>query len=124
MERKNQEVDWTDYFNSIKTVCPHSIESFKGNRIKLVPFFNLLNETAWINYVYKFDALLFMGDNGVSLGLLKNLVDYLDNVYKDLEFYYSYPYEGKYSTPVPCLIVQNKSTLDAARREYKKKLTE
>jgi len=65
-----------------------------------------------------------MGDNGVSLGLLKNLVDYLDNVYKDLEFYYSYPYEGKYSTPVPCLIVQNKSTLDAARREYKKKLTE
>jgi len=124
VERKNQEVDWTDYFNSIKTVCPHSIESFEGNRVKLVPFFNLLNEPTWINYAYKFDALLFIGDNKVSLGLLKNLVDYLDNVYKDLEFFYSYPYEGKYSTPVPCLIVQNKSTLDAARKEYKEKLTE
>lgn len=122
MERKNQEVDWFQYLNSIRAVCPHSIESFQRDRIKLVPFLNIFTSSNWIDDVDEFDALLFIGDNTVSLGLLKKLVDYLDIQYPSHEFFYSYPDEGEYSTPVPCLIAQNRATLNRARKEYKEKI--
>jgi hypothetical protein len=54
--------------------------------------------------------------------LLKKLVDYLDIQYPSHEFFYSYPDEGNYSTPVPCLIAQNKVILNKARKEYKEKI--
>lgn len=124
MQRKNQEVDWSAYFKSIRSVCPHSLESFQGNRIHLVPFYYLFHQAHWYNALDRFDAILFIGDNKVSLGLLKNLVDYLEKEYKHLEVFYSYPDEGTYSTPKPTIIMQKRIVLQRARREYKQKLKE
>tara|TARA_R100000278_G_scaffold119971_1_gene101923 strand:+ start:2476 stop:2850 length:375 start_codon:yes stop_codon:yes gene_type:complete len=122
VERRSQEVNWLSYFDSIKGVCPHSLDSFQRDRIKLVPFFHLFKHNNWFEYSTTFDAILFIGDNKVSLGLLKNLVDYLEHLYPDNEFFYSYPDEGEYSTPVPVLIMQSKEILNQARKEYKQKI--
>lgn len=124
MQRKNREVDWSKYFESIRSVCPHSIESFRRSKIHLVPFYYLFHQAHWHNAIDKFDAILFIGDNKVSLGLLKNLAEYLERVYKHLEVFYSYPDEGTYSTPKPTIIMQRRMVLQKARREYKEKLKE
>tara|TARA_X000001316_G_C922311_1_gene37392 strand:- start:474 stop:857 length:384 start_codon:yes stop_codon:yes gene_type:complete len=121
VQRKNQEVNWREYFGSIQNVCPHSLESFDSGRIKFVPFNLLFTECVWRTIVEDFDVVVFEAEE-VELGLLKNIGNYIERKHKDLEMFYSYPNEGENSTPIPILLLQRKTILDKARKEYKEKI--
>ena len=101
--------NWSEYFLSIKPVCPWSHQAFLNNAIEIktwrgqcLPLYNLEARV----YVYN-----------RSPRLLKKLASKLERLYPEYEFLYSHPSWKYNSTPLPVIIQQDKSKLYNLRQK-------
>jgi len=106
---KAADVNWSDYFKSIRAECPWSYKSWQQGLIDIRDYDGeLLPLDHWHARVYvcrvpqdTLEALAFAFDEG------------------ECEWLWSFPNDGPYSTPVPVLIQQNREVL----RQLREKLT-
>ena len=96
-------VDWTEYFQRIKPVCPWSLAAWKKNQIKITPWrgqHEPLGNNQAIVYTFK----------DINRRRLKKLCKKL-NVSYEYEWLWSEPRYGNYASPVPVLIQQDRRKL-------------
>ena len=107
------EVNWKQYFHSIKTVCPWSHVAFKRAAIDL---------TLWrgvISPLGNWEARLYLAPRH-NPRQLKKMSDRFNRQRPDEEWLWSHPKFEHFSTPVPCFIQQDRLTLEKARFNTKK----
>jgi len=110
-----------DYFEHIKPVCPHSLESFDQGRLLVFEYHpSLLG--IYYETLENYDAVLFKCHPSTIRDDLISMVEDLSNNKPDAMWFWSHPEDEHYSTSVPSIIMQNKETLQTARKEYKMKL--
>ena len=112
-----------EYFEHIKPVCPHSIESYDQDRL-LVYDYNPALLSVYYETLHNYDAVLFKCHPTTNRDALIAIVQDLNDDRPDAQWFWSHPDDEHYSTPVPSIIMQNKETLLKARKEYKIKLKE
>lgn len=102
---------WTTYFSRIKPVCPWSWDHWCEGRIDITsnPERQELGE-----YVAR---VCIRTDHTPSF--LDWEADFYNNLFEDEEWLWSHPDYGRYSTPVPVVIQQNRAVLEAARTKEK-----
>ncbi len=117
-EKKDLEVNWLEYFQSISDVCPWSLESYKAGRILFIPYNEktiAINDVQWDDRIV--DAIVYFN--------APDDIDYLDDVVVDLEdsetciYFWSHPKftKGKSKqAPVPILIQQSRANLEQVRK--------
>jgi hypothetical protein len=112
-----------EYFEYIKPVCPHSLESYDQNRLLITDFDprSIENQYQTLN---RYDAVLFKCHPSISRDDLMSIAQDLNDERPCAMWFWSHPADQHYSTPVPSIIMQNKETLLKARKEYKMKLKE
>lgn len=107
------EVDWQAYFTSIQDVCPWSLASYKRGRIHIVDWRS--RTQALVNY----DARIYIMWRAKPR-LLKKWADRLNDEDEKCEWLFSHPLGGgTNSTPVPCLIQQDRQILTRLRDKNK-----
>jgi len=107
------EVDWKQYFESIKTVCPWSHAAFKRAGIDL---------TLWrgiISPLGNWEARLYLAPRH-NPRQLKKMSNRFNILRPDEEWLWSHPSFKNNSTPVPCFIQQNRQQLEKARKSLEK----
>lgn len=105
-------VDWLQYFDSIRAVCPWSSPAYSQGQIDIV-------RGARIRALATFRARVYLLNN-YSPRRIKKLAYKLEND-PDLEAYeflWSHPRYGSHSAPVGCIIQQNRAELAAIRSRY------
>ena len=112
-----------EYFEYIKPVCPHSLESYDNNRL-LVLDYDPQSIEEYYTTLDRYDAILFKCHPSTDRDLLISIVEDLADDRPCAMWFWSHPDDKHYSTPVPSIIMQNKETLQVARKEYKMKLQE
>ena len=112
-----------EYFEYIKPVCPHSLESYDNNKLLTIDY-----DTQSIENQYqtldRYDAVLFKCHPSTPRDELMSIVQDLNDERPCAMWFWSHPLDQHYSTPMPSIIMQNKETLQRARKEYKIKLQE
>ncbi len=109
VRKRNQvaEVDWSEYFMSIQSVCPWSIQAFQHN---------LIDITTWQGQAKPLDSKLArIYICKLNSRRLKKLATKLENQDLESEWLWSHPCFREYSTPMPCLIQQNRQHLARIR---------
>jgi len=109
------------YFEHIKPVCPYSLESYDQDRL-LVLDYDLKLIEKYYKILDQYDAFLFKCHPLTNRDALIAIVQDLNDDRPDAIWFWSHPDDEHYSTPVPSIIMQNKETLQNARKEYKIKL--
>ena len=112
-----------EYFEYIKPVCPHSLESYDNNKL-LVLDYDPRSIEQYYTTLDRYDAILFKCHPSTDRDLLISIVNDLADDRPCAMWFWSHPEDEHYSTPVPSIIMQNKETLQVARKEYKMKLKE
>ena len=95
--------DWAEYFQKIKPECPWSLAAWKKNEIKIIQWageWEHLGDNQAIVYTFK----------DINRRRLKKLCKQL-NVSYEYEWLWSEPKYGKFGSPVPILIQQDRRTL-------------
>ena len=105
MAKSHQSVDWTEYFTKIQRVCPWSLAAWSRGQIDIV-------YTRAIRPLGRLQARIYVLD--LSKRRLKKLCQLRDH--GEDEWLWSHPEYGPYATPVPCLIQQNRATLQGLRK--------
>jgi hypothetical protein len=100
------EVNWEEYFQKIRRVCPWSWAEYRKGRIDIVAG----NETQPLG---NFAARIYIVDIR-DHNELEEYHDYLNETTED-EWLYSHPYYGGNSTEIPVLIQQDAKLLENAR---------
>lgn len=109
--RKNEEVNWLEYFASITSVCPWSKAYWLKQKIDVCRWRGETNVTPLGDYV----ARMWIHPNASGNRLCK-LHYRLNHDRDNEEWLYSHPTYKKHSTPVPVLIQQDQQTLNKARQ--------
>ncbi len=107
-------VDWSQYFQSIKTQCPWSLAAFNKGRIDIT-----VNKRP--QPLGEYEARVYIIKN-INPRRLKKLCNKLDKTDPDNEWLWSHPRYRKYSTPVPVMIQQNRARLTHLRMGLSKTL--
>lgn len=101
------EVNWNQYFENIRDVCPWSYSAWRKGLINLVE---------WQGYAYplgSWKARVYL--TNLSPTQLESIHDKLNDMYEEYEFLWSHPsFIGK-STPMPCIIQQSAQELEQIR---------
>jgi len=96
-------VDWSEYFEHIKPVCPWSAAAWKKEEIKITTWNGKIEELGnnqAIVYICK----------GYNRRRLKKLCKKID-ISEQYEWLWSEPTHGPYASPVPILIQQDRRKL-------------
>jgi hypothetical protein len=112
-----------EYFEYIKPVCPHSLESYDNNKLLTIDYDTQSIENQY-QILDRYDAVLFKCHPSTSREELMSIVQDLNDERPNAMWFWSHPVDQHYSTPMPSIIMQNKETLQKARKEYKMKLQE
>ena len=128
-KRKNEEVevDWLQYFHSIKNVCPWSYESYTQGTTKITQFDSnilKLNEQNWRNLPW--EVIVYQLGDDLTLDAIDEYVAFLNECQNTCEYLWSHPgftKGGNNQTPVPVIIQQDRARL-MELRSGKKKNTE
>ena len=123
-QRLKEEVNWLEYFQSIRSVCPWSLKAYMDNKILHVKNPNGC-ELSWCAAfsadtepgTVRYEALLFEYDNDASVDTLYDITEVIDAKYPQLISFWSHPIEEQNNTPTPCVIVQDKGTLTDLRKK-------
>ena len=110
-----------EYFEHIKPVCPHSLESYDQDRLLITDFDPQSIENQY-QTLDRYDAVLFKCHPSTSRDSLISIAQDLNDERPCAMWFWSHPDDRHYSTPIPSIIMQNKETLLRARKEYKMKL--
>ena len=103
MVRKSQEVNWEEYFQHIKPVCPWSGAALKKGELKI---------TQWSGEIEPLgnnQAIVYICPN-YNRRRLKKLCKKLNLSY-EYEWLWSEPKYGKFGSPIPILIQQDRRKL-------------
>ena len=101
------DVDWSRYFKDIKTQCPWSWQAWQQKHIDIVDW------RGDIIALGQFQARVYVCD--VTGEKLESLADSLDSESETDEWLFSYPGYGRWATPVPVLIQQDRIRLKELR---------
>lgn len=122
MEKKDLEVNWDQYFQSIRSVCPWSLQSFRQGRIDFVPFSwegIRARDHTWIRLTQpNFDAVIYQTLNDTSSEELDYICEYMEQS-KHCIYFWSHPdyTKGDWNqAPVPIIIQQDRKHLLKARQ--------
>lgn len=99
---------WSDYFKSIKTVCPWSYAAWQKGKIQIVEY------KGSISNLDNLEARVYCLDRNPRQ--LKKLEQRYNNQRDTEEWLHSHPSFGVNSTPVPVLIQQHRLGLEQARK--------
>ena len=102
-----EKVDWSAYFDHIKTVCPWAYAAHKKGEIKFTQWSGKVKE------LENYQAIVYIVPN-TNRRRLKKLAKKLDTTIK-YEFLWSEPTNGDYASPVHILIQQDRRKLFDAR---------
>jgi hypothetical protein len=115
------DIDWHEYFESIQSVCPWSLEAFEKGRVDFVPFTwdgLTARDATWPKLTSPdFDAVVYLG--------APDDIEELDFICEQMEhspyciYFWSHPEYtkgGHNQAPVPIIIQQDRPNLDKARR--------
>ena len=103
-------IDWGEYFASIKSVCPWSRAYWQRQKIQVTPWrgFRMVEELG--DYVARIHIHIH-----ASGRQLCNIHHRMNKLRPHEEWLYSHPQYKGFSTPVPVLIQQNLEVLTKAR---------
>jgi hypothetical protein len=115
-ERKKaaDEVNWSDYFASIVSVCPWSKAYWQKQKIDICE---------WQEQIYPlgdYVARVYKLPNASAYKLNKLMKQFNEDRPKE-EWLYSHPKFGRHSTPIPVLIQQDHQLLTDIRNNIKNK---
>lgn len=120
---KDQEVNWLDYFKSIQTVCPWSLQSYTAGRLLILPYNPRTiaeNDITWNDDIC--DAVMYT-DAPKDIDRLDAEVEDLNQIEEsDCIYFWSHPEHtkgGGFQTPIPVIIQQSKNNLEQIRKQYK-----
>lgn len=124
-KRKNEEVevDWLQYFHSIKNVCPWSYESYTQGTTKITQFDSnilKLNEQNWRNLPW--EVIVYQLGDDLTLDAIDEFVAIRNESQEKCEYLWSHPSftkGGNNQTPVPVIIQQDREQLLKLRRKEK-----
>ncbi len=108
---EDAEVNWTEYFLSIRKVCPWSYASWHKGLIEVQPWEGTSKELG------RLDARLYVLPDR-KFRILKKIAKRMNDKFPDQEWLWSHPRFGNYSTQVPVLIQQDRAKLETARRKH------
>lgn len=104
-----EEVNWSEYFASIRSVCPWSRAYWARQQIHI---------DTWQDQVLPLQppyvARIYLAPQ-LTARQLYNLQKRFNRIYPDQEWLYSHPKFRGHSTPIPVLIQQDFATLAKAR---------
>lgn len=108
------EVNWCEYFQQIQGVCPWSYSAWKRDAIDIVK---------WQGVILPLDALdaRVYVHTSASPRLLNKWADKLNTWHPEYEFLWSHPRHAGDSTPVGCIIQQDRNQLENIRTKLKHK---
>ena len=106
------EVNWTEFFTSIKSVCPWSRAYWSKQKIDIVD---------WTGPVYPLQGFVARVYKAPQLTArqLYNTMRKFNKLYDDEEWLYSHSKFKGHSTPIPVLIQQDYDVLAKARAHHK-----
>jgi len=107
---KESNIDWSEYFASIVSVCPWSKSYWRKQSIDIQYWKGTSNITSLENYV----ARMWIHKHS-SGRLLCKIHNRLNQCRLHEEWLYSHPCYGGHSTPIPVLIQQDLAILTKAR---------
>ena len=112
-EAVNDKELWTEYFHSIRHVCPWSYSAWKRGKIEIDLWKgvarDLGNLEARVNCIGK-----------ITPRMLKKIEKRLNREREFEEWLHSHPSFGVNSTPIPVLIQQDRLGLEIARKNHLK----
>lgn len=118
--QQEEEVDWVEkYFLSIRKVCPWSLKFWCMNKILHIKHTSTCELTwcaAFIGAKHH-EAILFEYAKEKSVDELFAITEVIEEKYPQLIAFWSHPIEKDNNTPVPCVIVQDRSTLTDLRKQ-------
>jgi len=103
----HQSVDWTGYFQSIRTECPWSHRAWQQGLIDIVEY------QGQVLPLGDYEARIYLVT--ASNSTVEALAAGLDH--GEDEWLFSYPGYGPFAAPVPILIQQNRARLQALREQ-------
>jgi len=102
-----EKVDWLEYFDKIKKVCPWSYTAYKKGEIKIRSW-----DGEW-EHLGNNQAIVYIVKNA-NRRRLKKLCKQLDTSL-EYEWLWSEPTNGPFASPIPILIQQDRRKLFDAR---------
>ena len=98
MARRNVvEVNWLEYFHSIKRVCPWSYESYTNGTTKIIQFDSdilKLNEQNWRNLPW--EVIVYQLGDDLTLDAIDEFVAIRNESQEKCEYLWSHPHYTKY----------------------------
>lgn len=117
-EQRHKEVNWLEYFEGIKHLCPWSLAAYMKDKILHIkhPY---KQEMTWVACFRrsKHEALLFEYKDDITVDALYAITEQIEAKYPDVIAFWSHPTEGDQNTPVPCVIVQDRQELTDLRKK-------
>lgn len=108
-----EEVNWSEYFASIVSVCPYSKMYWAKQKIDICEWTGEIKQLGdYVARVYTYPT--------ASDYKLNKLMKQFNKEREDEEWLYSHNKHGGHSTPVPVLIQQDYKILERARQHYYK----
>lgn len=105
-------IDWSEYFASIKSVCPWSRMYWRRQKIQVVPWRGSKMVQELGDHVARIHIHIH-----ASGRQLCNIHHRMNDTRPHEEWLYSHPQYKGFSTPVPVLIQQNLEVLTKARKQ-------
>ena len=102
------EVDWDEYFESIKAVCPWSLRAWRQNQIEIIKW-----HSQQIKELGLIEARLYISNHNPRQ--LKKITKKLNSLRPKEEWLWSHPSYGNHSSHVPVLIQQDRDKLSSIR---------
>lgn len=105
-----KEDNWARYFKSIESICPWSLSAYRQNRLKFIQGYRPILE------LRQYEAIIYLEDE-FTPRQLEAIVDQLNEIYAEYEFFWSHPDEGGNSAPEACIIQQNYAKIEQIRQK-------
>ena len=110
-----EDSDWLKYYQSIKSVCPWAYKAYMNDKILLLDYDTKVLDTFISAFRASSYEAMVITCEGKTSKWLEQLCDAKNALNGELEWLWSHP-EHKYnSTPVPCIILQDRSLLTDLR---------
>ena len=111
----------TNYFKSIKDVCPYSAPSYKNGKLLVFDYDPQLVEE-YYQVIEQYDAIMFECNSSTTRESIVSIVEDYDDEKPNAIWFWSHPDDEHKSTPKPSIIMQNKVNLKRARKEFLSKI--